>query len=106
MRRGVKGGLTLCHQTCFVGFPLRVCCDSVVHPLQLGHRRQDGEVSDGQMIGRHMRCLLQEQVQVVQRLLEGVSLPLIRVLPRHQLGMLKIERKSDVIPGHIQGITK
>ena len=68
----------------------RVGIDLVLHPLQLGHGGQQGEVRDGEVGGGHVGGLLQEHVQVVQALLQGVGLPLVSLLPGHELRMLKI----------------
>ena len=64
--------------------------DLVLHPLQLGHRGQQGEVGDGEVGGGHVVWLLQEHVQVVQALLHRVGFPLVRLFPWHELRMLKV----------------
>ena len=67
----------------------RVGGDLVLHALELRDWGQDGEVRDGEVGGGHVRARRQEQVQVVQRLLQRVRLPLVSLLAGHQLRVLQ-----------------
>ena len=84
----------------------RVGIDLVLHPLQLGDGGEQGEVGDGEVGGGHVGRLLQEHVQVVQALLQGVRLPLVRLLPRHKLWVLKTSTVSPLTIRFIESLTK
>ena len=56
----------------------------VVHPLELRHGRQDGEVCDGELVPGHKGLRRQEALQVVQGRLERVGLLLVARVAGHQ----------------------
>ena len=56
----------------------------VVHPLELRHGRQDGEVCDGELVPGHEGLRRQEALQVVQGRLERVGLLLVARVAGHQ----------------------
>jgi len=64
---------------------VRVRCDPIVHPLQLGDAGQYREVRDGQLVPGTVGRLIQKDVDIVERLLQCICFPLIWVLSGHQL---------------------